>query len=279
MGIFDIFTGKPAKDAAAQNAALFQGYGTQATGALQGAQAAGERALTAGTTAAGGALDTARSDVGGGIGAYGNAIEAYSPLGALGAKYGTGTNLYMNALGINGAGGTAAARDAFTTSPGYEFARDEGIKQAQRSINRFAPGGNEAAEISRLATGYANQEYNNWLTRLGAMAPLELQATGEAARGRAAGYTGQAGEYGKLADIEGTRAGMFTNDAAARVALGRGTASDIANVQANVASGTAGSNTSAANAEMQASGNFWNGLLNLGGAFAGAAFPKPTKAA
>jgi len=213
MGIFDIFTGDSAKDAAAKNNALYSQYRTDATNQLQGAQTAGLNDLTAGLASAGGAFDTGRADIGGGIDAYGRAVEAFTPLSDLGGKYGAGTNLYMDALGINGAEGTARGQNAFTTSPGYNFMVDEATNKAQRSISRFQPGGNEAAEIGRLASGYAGQEWNNWLTRLGGFAPLELQATGQAATGQAAGYAGQAGQYGKLADIESARAGMYSQDA------------------------------------------------------------------
>jgi hypothetical protein len=273
MGIFDIFTGKPAQDAAAQNAALYQQYQANATNQLQGAQTSGLGALSSGLTSAGGALNTGRTDIGGGIDAYGRAIASYAPLSDLGAKYGGATDLYLGALGALGPEGTARAQSAFTASPGYQFQVDQATNAAQRAINRFQPGGNEAAEIGRLASGYAGTEFGNWLQRLGVMAPLELQATGQAAAGQAAGYAGQAGQYGKLADIEGARAGLYTNDAAQRLGLYRGTAEDMANVYGQTASGLANSNTAAANAEMAASSNFWNGLMNLGGAFAGAAYP------
>jgi hypothetical protein len=269
MSIFDVFTGRSAKDAAAQNAALYEQYKRDATGQLQGAQTAGLGDLTTGLTSAGGALNTARTDIGGGVDAYGRAVEAYSPLSDLGAKYGKGTDLYMGALGVNGAAGTAAARDAFTTSPGYAFTRDEATNAAQRSINRFQPGGNEADAIARLTSGLASKEYAGWLDRLGGFVSPELAATSGAAQGRAAGFAGQAGQYGKLADIEGARAGTYTQDALARLGLRRGTATDISNVYGNAASGLAGSNTSAANAQMAGSGNFWNALINAAGSVAG----------
>jgi len=179
----------------------------------------------------------------------------------------------MGALGINGPTGTAAAQNAFTTSPGYDFMVNQATDKAQRSINRFQPGGNEAAEIGRLASGYAGQEYNNWLTRLGGFVAPELQATTGAAQGQAAGYAGQAGQYGKLADIEGARAGMYTDDAAKRLGLYRGTAQDVSNVLGQVASGTANSNTAAANAETAASGQFWKGLADIGAGWATGGFP------
>ena len=229
IGIFDIFTGDAAEEAAAKNAALYQQYGQQATQAL-------DTALPKST------------------GAIESAIGAFTPLADLGKRLSGGTNLYLNALGVNGPEGTAAARSAFTTSPGYEFARDEATNAAQRAINRFSPGGNEADAIARVAGGVASKEYGDWLTRLGVLVPQEASAVGDTARGRAAGY--------------GALGSLYQTDALNR-----------SNIFGNVAGGTANSNTQAANAEMSGSSNFWNGLLSLGGSFAGAAFPVPKKTA
>jgi hypothetical protein len=82
----------------------------------------------------------------------------------------------------------------------------------------------------------------------------ELSATGTAAAGRAAGY--------------GAKAGAYATDANNRVG-----------VASNVASGIANSNTAAANAQMAASGQFWNGLTQLGSAGVSAAYgvPRPAR--
>ena len=73
---------------------------------------------------------------------------------------------------------------------------------------------------------------------------------------------GRGGE--QLAGVEGTRAGLFTDDAAKRLGLYRGTAQDISNVYGQAASGIANSNTAAANAEMAASSQFWKGITDIG---------------
>ncbi|MTW19405.1 hypothetical protein GJ689_24755 [Rhodoplanes serenus] len=99
------------------------------------------------------------------------------------------------------------------------------------------------AEIGTRAQQLANQDWNNWLGNLKGYSDSGLSATGAAASGRAGVYGTQAGAYD-------TRA------------LNR------SNVAGNVASGTANSNTAAANAQMQASGNFWGGLMSLGGSIA-----------
>lgn len=215
MSIFDVFTGKSAKDAAAANSAEYRQYGDQAL-----------RDLDTGMTRA--------------VPALNQAVDAYTPLSELGSKYGKGTGLYMDALGINGADGTQRARSAFTTSPGYQFSVDEAVRNGQRAASRFSPGGNEVDAITRLASGLADQEYGKYLDRLGGFMPQEAAATSGAAGGRAAGY--------------GALAGAYTNDAQNRV-----------NVRGNVAGGIANSNNQAAQSQMNASSQFWNGLMSLGG--------------
>src|SRR5258705_4665706 len=210
MGLFDSFTGAPAKDAAAKNAALYNQYGTDANKYL----------------------DTGLANQ---LPQLNSAIGAYTPLSDLGAKYGAGTNLYMNSLGVNGPEGNAAATGAFQASPGYNWQRDQAIEATARNANRFGAGGNELAAVTDRANNLANQEYTGWQNRLAGLVNPELSATSGAAGGQAAGYGGKAGGYANLAQNQ-------------------------VGVAGNVASGIANSNTAAAKAQMDASGNFWNGL-------------------
>ena len=223
MGLFDAFTGKAAKDAAAKNTALYNQYQTEGLGELDKGMASAIPELD-------------------------KSIGAWTPLGDLGTKYGQGTNLYMDALGVNGAGGNANATGAFQASPGYEWARDQAVEATARNANRFGAGGNEIAAVTDRANNLANQEWGNWLQRLGGFVSPELSATGTAASGKSAGYGAKAGAYGA--------------DAQNRV-----------NLRGNVAGGIANSNTAAANAHMAASNNFWFGLASLGGNVAKAAVP------
>src|SRR5258706_3903170 len=215
MSLLDAFTGDSAKEAAAKNAALYQQYGTESLSDLDRGFSGAMPELT-------------------------NAVNAYTPLSNLGAKYGAGTNLYMDSLGVNGAGGNANAVGAFQASPGYAWNRDQAIEATARNANRFGAGGNELAAVTERANNLANQEYGNWQNRLAGFVNPEQSAVSGAAGGQAAGY--------------GAKAGAYATDAQNRVG-----------VAGNVAGGTANSNTAAANAQMQASGNFWNGLMNLGG--------------
>lgn len=179
MGIFDVFTGGPAKDAAAKNSALFQQNQTNGTNILQGGQ-----------TNAIGSLDAAKS--------------AYAPLSDLGTKYGAGTGLYLDSLGANGAAGNTRATDAFHAGPGYNYA----VGQALEGVNRGAvaaggaPGGlsgNTLAALSDRAGNMANQEYGGWQDRLAGLISPELSATSGAASGVAGADTGQAGVYSNTA--------------------------------------------------------------------------------
>ena len=225
MGIFDAFTGKPAKEAAAKNKAEYEKYGTESMGDLD-----------RGFTGAMPELD--------------NAVNAYTPLANLGAKYGRGTDAYMDATGVNGPEGNARAVANFQASPGYAAMRDEAIEQTMRNYNRMGGGGNEIQAVTDRASDLANRQWDAYLTRLGGFINPELSATSGAASGKAAGY--------------GAKAGLWQSDASNRIG-----------VRGNVASGIANSNTAAANAQMSASSNFWNGLMNLGGNVAKGYFGGP----
>jgi hypothetical protein len=226
MSIFDAFTGKAAKEAADKNAAEFRNYGTTSN-----------QYLDTGMASAIPELD--------------NAVGAYAPLGDLGAKYGRGTDAYMDAIGINGAEGNARAVGQFHEAPGYRYQVDQATDQVARNANRYGAGGNEIAAVSDRAGNMADAAWQAHLGSLGGFVNPELSATGTAAAGRAAGY--------------GAKAGAYATDANNRVG-----------VAGNVASGIANSNTASANAQMQASGNFWNGLMSMGGNVAKAYAPKGT---
>lgn len=160
MGLFDIFTGDPAKDAAAKNTAL-----------LQQNQATGTTALQTGQT---GALDSLTAA--GGL---------YKPLAA---KYGAATNLGLDALGVNGAEGNTRATDAFHAGPGYQYAVDQSLDGINRhaAATGAAAGGNTLAALSDRAGNMANQEYGNWVSNLNGYVSPELAATGGAASAEAA---------------------------------------------------------------------------------------------
>jgi hypothetical protein len=207
MGLFDVFTGAPAKDAAAKNTGMLLDNQREGTATLNNAQTYS-------------------------LGALSKAGDMYAPLAQ---KYGGGTNLYLDSLGVNGADGNTRATQAFQAGPGYQYAVEQALDQTRRAAARDGNlgGGNTLAALSDRAGNMANQEFGNWQTRLGGLISPELAAT-----------TGQAtAEAGKVPVYQGTANSL--------VGLGNNTTNAI-NQQ----------NTQAANAQMQGSGNLWNFGLN-----------------
>ncbi len=202
MGIFDIFTGESAKKAAAENSQR-----------LQANQATGTTALQGGQTNSLASLDRA-----GGM---------YAPLAQ---KYGAGSNMYLDSLGINGAEGNTRATGAFQAGPGYQYAVDQSLDQTRRAAARDGSlsGGNTLAALSDRAGNMANQEYGNWQSKLGGLISPEMMAT-----------TGQAG-------AEAGKAPVYQN-----------TANSIAGLGTNTTNGLNDQNTQAANAAMKGSQNLW----------------------
>lgn len=218
MGLFDIFTGDSARRAAEQNRQL-----------LTANKAEGTTALQTGQTNSLGALDAAAS--------------AYQPLSALGSKYGGGTSLYLDSLGINGAEGNARATGAFQAGPGYNWRVDQALDGVNRKANATGGlmGGNTLAALSDRAGNLASEEYGSWQDRLGGLISPELAATGAAATGVAGANTNKAGVYAN-------------------------TANSIANLGTKTTEGIAGQNTQEANAVTAANGNLWR--MGLQGATA-----------
>lgn len=207
-----LFGGGAEAEAANKNRALYDAYKTEGTSNINAG------------------YDTARGDLG-------NALGAYEPLAALGKKYGAGTDLYMDALGVNGPGGNARATGAFQAGPGYEFTLNSGLDalNRRRAAGGMLDSGNADLDAIRFGTGLADQTYGDWLTRLGGFVSPELSAASGAA-------TGQAGVHGGLAGLE----------------VGR--ASDLTNVLGSVTSGHANANNLQAQGEAAGARN----LLGLG---------------
>lgn len=165
------------------------------------------------------------------------AVGAYGSLADIGKKYGAGTDLYLDALGVNGADGNARATGAFQAGPGYQFTLDQGIDALNR--RRAAAGmlgsGNADVDAIKYATGLADTTYGNWLKNLGGLVSPELTATAGAA-------SGQAGAFGSLANL-------YQTDAANRIGL-----------EGGYTSGMMSANNQEAEARSKGAGN----LLGLG---------------
>ena len=102
----------------------------------------------------------------------------------------------------------------FQTSPGYEFARNEGIRAIDQaaSARGLLNSGARLRELMRYGTGVANQDYNNWLSRLQALAGVGQTATGQSASlaastgGQGAGLIQQAGTNAAQMQMQGGQA-------------------------------------------------------------------------
>jgi hypothetical protein len=258
MGILDLFTGDSAEEAARQNRALLQQ--TQ-TGVANRTNAAADTARTALTTgfgdartnlgqgygaatgainsAAGGALGYLDQGANSALGYLGQARDAsagaYQPLSDLAARYGQGSGLYADALGINGADGTARASGAYTPSLGYENTVNSGIDAIARLRNASGQlsGGNTDKAAVQYGIDQANRDYQGWLDRLSGYNNLELSATGNAAAGNAAAQQGYGTAAANIANSAGTNK--------AGVATGQGT--NLANLASQYYGGMAGLDT------------------------------------
>jgi hypothetical protein len=140
MGLFDIFSsGNEKKAARAQQAGLRRGRDAAYGFIDEGQEGYDDYAFQA-------------------MGQF----DTYDTIGRQGAT------TYADALGLNGAGAAGAARDAFTTSAGYDFTRDEALGATERLGSKYGwnGSGNLATALQDRASGLASQESNNWLNRL-----------------------------------------------------------------------------------------------------------------
>lgn len=201
----DVFGGDAEKEAAQRNRDALAAYKTEALGYLDK----------------------------GFSGAYGALDQAYQPLAALASKYGAGTDLYLDALGVRGAEGNARATEAFQTAPGYEFQRDQALDavERRRAISGMWDSGNTDLDLLKTATGLADQSYNSWLQNLGGLISPELTAT-------------QSGSA-----VKGSLADLYRADASDRV---------------NVASGVTSGNMAANNYEAAGRSTGARNLLGAG---------------
>jgi hypothetical protein len=143
----------------------------------------------------------------------------------------TGSNalsMLANAVGINGPQGNAQATAAFQTSPGYDFAFNQGTRavNSNQAASGMLRSGAAAKALTDYGTGMANQEFGNWTNRLATLAGFGQnansqqqqagqqfgQATGtnlaNAAQARASGYMGQAGA---ITGATNQAAGLYAN--------------------------------------------------------------------
>jgi len=208
-GFFDtLFGGGAEREAADKNRALYSDY-----------LAKGNSALDSGMTNS--------------LGALGKAGDIY---GGLQSKYGAGTGLYLDALGVNGADKAKAAQSSFTTSPGYQAGIDAGIDvlNRRRASGGMLDSGNADLDALTYGQNLQNQQYNGWLDRLGGLVSPELTAA-----------SGAAGNQTNIANL-------YQNDATNRIGL-----------QGNYTSGVTGANNYEAAGASAGAKNLLGGALSL----------------
>lgn len=167
----------------------------------------------------------------------GNARADYQPLADLGTKYGAATSSLLDALGVNGAEGSARATAQFQNNPGYTSAVDAGLDaiNRRRATAGMLNSGNADIDALTFGQNLQNQQYNNYLSNLGSFINPELSATSGAATG--------------TANVDTNLANLYQNDATNRIGL-----------SGNYTSGMAGANNLQAAGESAGSRN----LLGLG---------------
>ncbi|WP_425991381.1 hypothetical protein [Afipia sp. DC4300-2b1] len=176
MGLFsDLFSTKPAEEAAAAKAA---GYAT-------------------GKTDANAALDAGLAQA--------NPLykQAYGDFSSLAGKFGAGQDTYNDATGVNGADGVARAASIFKSLPGYSGGLTTGIDAVNRGAAARGDlgGGNTAADTIKFASDYDANKYGNFLSALAPNLSGATAATSGGAgvlgaqAGTATGVAGQKASY------------------------------------------------------------------------------------
>ena len=222
MGIMDLFSGKPGRNAAVWQMQNLQNVQNQALGALDfGLNQGSNYLLGPGADALrgsyGDALASLRQYYPEAQGYLGQATAAWDPLVQRGQA---GTDAYMDATGVNGGAGNARALANFHAGPGYTWQRNQGIDSLNRAAaaRGMLSSGNQTADILKYSQGLADQTYGNYVSRLAPF--LSLYGTGVA--GQSGALTNQA----QLAAGEGQR------EAGVQTGLG----SALAGLYGNVAS-------------------------------------------
>lgn len=138
----------------------------------------GGDAAKAATQAAGAQVTGLQNGMGLINGQIGTNNAAYSPYTSTGTR---ANDAYESALGLNGADGSYAARQAFQESPGYQFTLGQGVNALDNSAaaNGSLYSGGTAKALTGYGQGLANQEWGGYLDRLGGLGQQGLQATGQ----------------------------------------------------------------------------------------------------
>lgn len=326
-GIFDAFTGNAQSDAQ-QNARDFlqdirfetgqelgQGLG-QGLGYLQGSLQPQLNALQGGFNLANQQYGTYATPAvtavqsGGQQGAqsiYNMLNPSVAALNPALTRYGDARSLAAN-MAQSGLGLTdpSVARNAFRTSPAYEFMLNQGLESIARNANRsgMLASGNQMRESQTYGSGLADKEWDDWMNRLfqreQLYGPLELQGAaklsdvyGQAGRSLADIQTGTGKSIGNIyaqqgrdlatlaSQFGGAQAGIFGQNAQAQADFLRQLLGLKTQANVGLAGGQAQTFIGQGDAEAQASKNLINaifGVANLGAKAFGLGGSSPTAA-
>jgi len=283
-GLFDIFSNKNAKNAAADQIWGIQ-QGISSLGDLFNQ---GRQALTgytqAGLNSAGDLFGQARDAINSLYGSGANALTqnftaGLAPFLQNYSNAAQGQTALGNALGLNGPAGNAAATQAFQNNPGYQFQLQQGnnaILAAQAAgLNGGLMSGNTLKALSDYNQGLAGTSWNNYVSNL----QPYLGAASNAASGIMSGF----GSLGSgLANLFTGQGGILNQNLTGQGGLNASTLSNLgsqllqnfsnqgnANFGAFTSMGNSLANANLAN--NNASGNMINGLMGLLGMGAGGA--------
>ena len=270
-----IFSAKNARKAQMATAQILGQAQDQAFGILDQAQQQGMDYLNQNTGVYNTGYQNAYGQINAGYGAanpyYQNAQSYYDPYYQSGNQ---ALSAYQDAMGFNGAEGSARASQAFRATPGYQFA----LEQGQDAINRtaatrgMASSGNTAVELAKYTTGFADQNYNNYLNNLqGGMQQGMAAAQGMAGINQT--MAGNAINQGNaLGSLSMAHAGNLAGVNTGLSGLAQGNAATKAQMLMNVAGQNVQATQQAYNAADQANANRFSALmggLKLGGGFLG----------
>lgn len=135
----------------------------------------------------------------------------------------------------------------FQTDPGYKFAFDQGLKAVDARFPGMSKSGAKAQALDTFGQGVADQQYGNWLSRLGSLASVGQSATGQSTS-LGSGLTNT------LATVGAQNSGAIQNYSA-----------NTGNLLQNAAASRASGYVSSANATNAAIGDGVNNLLALYG--------------
>lgn len=157
----------------------------------------------------------------------------------------------------------------FEASPGYEFAREEGMRGIENQLSGMgmSNSGRALKELSRYTTGLANQEYGDWYNRASQEANRQygIQA-GEANRRYGLASTDASrlsGGYGDYVNrLSGTQTNQY-NQLMRLAGLGQASAGQMAAPGQNMANAVNQQNQAVADANAAAAMQGYQGTQNL----------------